>query len=375
MAGIYVHIPFCKKACHYCDFHFSTNTGYINAMIEAIARELKLQKNYLQDEDINTIYFGGGTPSLLNKRQINLILSEIYTNYHVTDSPEITLEANPDDLTYDKMAAVKSCGINRLSIGVQSFDDKQLSFMNRAHTAREAIESIRTAKSSGLNNITIDLMYGLPNSTLDSWTSDLAQAMALMVPHISAYCLTIEPRTVFGHRHKNKKLNPPEENMVADQFELLVRTLNENGYLHYEISSFCLPDMYSQHNNNYWKFKKYLGVGPSAHSFDGNSRQANFANNHLYLSKINEGAIPCQVEKLTLKDKANEYLLTSLRTHWGCDLYFLKNQFKVNLSKTHAKTIDKYIDAGLIIEKNGVIYLTTRGKLVADNIIRDFFIL
>ena len=341
----------------------------------AIARELKLQKNYLRGEVISTIYFGGGTPSLLNKKQIDLILSAIHTNYKLTGSPEITLEANPDDITTEKLTSFKSGGINRLSIGIQSFDERQLSFMNRVHTAREAIESIYLAQSLGLENITIDLIYGLPNSSIDSWNSDLEQAIALNVPHISAYCLTIEPKTVFGHLYKKKKLIPLNEDIVADQFQLLVNTLTGKGYLHYEISNFCLPEMYSQHNSNYWRFKKYLGVGPGAHSFDLQSRQANIRNNHLYLSKIGEGIIPCQVEQLTDKDKVNEYLLTSLRTHWGCDLYFLKSQFGIDLAKTHLESIETYIREGLIVQKEGIIFLTSRGKLIADNIIHNFFIL
>lgn len=375
MAGIYLHIPFCKKACYYCDFHFSTNTSYIDAMVRAISRELKLQKNYLKGENINTIYFGGGTPSLLNKGQIDLLLSEIYAHFKVTGSPEITMEANPDDLTGDKVAMIKSCGINRLSIGIQSFDDRQLSFMNRVHTAREAIASIGLAKSSGIDNITIDLIYGLPGSSLESWKNNLEQALALEVPHVSAYCLTIEPGTVFGHRHKNNKLNPLAEDIVAQQFEAMVQVLSESGYVHYEVSNFCLPGMYSQHNSNYWKYKKYLGVGPGAHSFDLVSRQANIRNNHLYISAIEKSTIPCQVEKLTSKDKANEYLLTSLRTHWGCDLHFLKSRFKVDFARTHRTSIDKYKQKGLMTEKDGVIVLTTRGMLVADSIIQAFFIL
>ena len=348
---------------------------YIDTMVHAIALELKLQRNYLQREEINTIYFGGGTPSLLSGEQISLLLSEIYRHYNVNNTPEITFEANPDDLTYDKLALIKSCGINRLSIGIQSFDDRQLLFMNRAHTSREALASINLAKSLDLENITVDLIYGLPNSSLISWKNDLAQAIELKIPHISAYCLTIEPRTVFGHLHKKNKFYPLEDEIIANQFELLVEMLNESGYVHYEVSNFCLPGRYSQHNSNYWRFKKYLGVGPSAHSFDLISRQANIKNNHLYIANVNKGIVPCEVERLTNKDKANEYLLTSLRTHWGCDLHFLKTQFKIDLLETHSKTIDEYKGKGLITEKNGVIFLTTDGKLLADNIIQTFFIL
>ena len=348
---------------------------YTDTMVHAIALELKLQKNYLRGEEINTIYFGGGTPSLLSEEHISLLLSEIYRNYNVNNTPEITFEANPDDLSYDKLALLKSCGINRLSIGIQSFDDRQLSFMNRVHTSGEALKSINLAKSLGLENITVDLIYGLPNSTLNSWKNDLVKTIALKIPHISAYCLTIEPRTVFGYLHKKNKFSPLEEEIIANQFELLVQMLNESGYVHYEVSNFCLPGQYSQHNSNYWRFKKYLGVGPSAHSFDLTSRQANIRNNHLYITKVNKGIVPCEIERLTNKDKANEYLLTSLRTHWGCDLHFLKTQFKIDLLETHSKTIDEYTGKGLITEKNGVIYLTTDGKLLADHIIQTFFIL
>ena len=374
MAGIYVHIPFCIFSCYYCDFHFSTNMRYVDAMIQAIAMELKMQKDYLAGEQVQTIYFGGGTPSLLNKAQINLLLSEIYQHYNVCDSPEITIETNPDDLTYDKLALVKAIGFNRLSIGVQSFDDSQLSFMNRAHTASEALESIRLAKSVGLDDITIDLIYGIPNTNLESWRDNLAQAIELKIPHISAYCLTIEPGTVFGHRYRKNKLLPLDEDLIVSQFELLVKMLSENGYVHYEISNFCLPGRYSQHNSNYWKLQKYLGVGPSAHSFNLDSRQASISNNHSYIATIRKGKVPSQIEKLTDKDKANEYLLTGLRTHWGCNLHFLKREFQIDLQATHAATIDKYTGEGLIEQKNGVISLTTRGKILADSIIQDFFI-
>ncbi|MDN5216544.1 radical SAM family heme chaperone HemW [Fulvivirgaceae bacterium BMA12] len=375
MAGIYLHIPFCKQACYYCDFHFSTNSSYTDAMVAAMAKELKLQQHYLSEAEVNTIYFGGGTPSLLSKDQITLLLNEIYQHYPIGADPEITLEANPDDLSRDKLTQLKACGINRLSIGVQSFDDVQLAFMNRAHTAKEALQSINDARTLGFDNITIDLIYGIPNSSLNDWASNLAQAVALKVPHISAYCLTIEPGTVFGHRQQKKQLTPLQEDVTAEQFELLVKTLDENGYDHYEVSNFCLPGMHSRHNSNYWKFQKYLGVGPSAHSFDLSTRQFNIKNNHLYISKIDQDIIPCQVESLTDKDKANEYLLTSLRTSWGCDLHFLKDRFNIDLLKSQSEKLNDYLEKKLIVKSNNVIFLTTHGRLVADKIIEDFFIL
>jgi oxygen-independent coproporphyrinogen III oxidase len=375
MAGLYIHIPFCKQACHYCDFHFSTNQAIKTTLVNAIADELIIQKDYLNGEGIKTIYFGGGTPSLLSDAELQTIFSAIHENFSVDVNAEITLEANPDDLSKDKLASIKNAGFNRLSIGIQSFDDVLLKFLNRAHSKQSAIQSVKDAASMGFNNISIDLIYAIPGLDSEAWKKNISQALELNPVHISSYSLTIEERTAFGRWSAAGKLKPIEDDIAAEQLEILMQELEIAGFDQYEVSNFGKPDFYSQHNSSYWKQEKYLGVGPSAHSFNGVSRQFNISNNHLYIKAIAKGEIPADFELLNREDKINEYLLTTLRTSWGCDLNFLKKEFSYDLIKNNIQYIDSLEHNRLVEVNKEVLKLTRAGKLLADKIASDLFLL
>ncbi|QHL87994.1 radical SAM family heme chaperone HemW [Nibribacter ruber] len=375
MAGIYLHIPFCKQACHYCDFHFSTSLGLKEAVLQAMHQELHLQKDYLQGEIIQTIYFGGGTPSILSVPEIQGLLDAIYQLHTVTPDAEITLEANPDDLTPEKLLALRQTPINRLSIGVQSFHDPHLQLMNRPHSAQEAVECITLAKSLGFDNISLDLIYGIPAEDEALWEQDLAKAFALNVQHLSCYALTIEPNTVLGHRLKKGKFTPAEEERVAQQFELLMTEAKNHGFLHYEISNFCQPGFESRHNSSYWRQVPYLGIGPSAHSFNGVSRQFNKAHNPQYVEALKLGQLPCTVEELSVEDRVNEFVMTTLRTSWGCDTQYVQQKWGMDLLALHAEYLAKIKTKGLLRIENQTLLLTEAGKLLADEIALDLFLL
>lgn len=374
MAGLYVHIPFCKQACHYCDFHFSTNQQVKTELVEQIAHELLLQKDYLQGEPLETIYLGGGTPSLLAAAELDILFSAIYKNYKVSTTPEITVEANPDDLTPEKLRELKPFGVNRLSIGIQSFDEAVLRFLNRAHTANEAVECVELARNAGIKNISIDLIYSIPGQPEEVLKKNLDKAFALLPTHISAYSLTIEEKTVFGKWAKQGKLVAMDDDKATAQFELVMDSLTRQGYQHYEISNYCLPGYESKHNTSYWQQKKYLGVGPSAHSFNTLSRQFNINNNHLYIKNIKEGKVPFEREILTTQNKINEYLFTSLRTKHGCSLTLLANQYGHDLLKVNDHYISQLLKKELITLTGDTIILTRAGKLLADQIASDLFI-
>lgn len=371
MAGLYIHIPFCKQACHYCDFHFSTNQEGRKQLCEAIAKELSLQIRYLEGEKLETIYFGGGTPSLLLPDELEIICAAIYKSYTVADDAEITLEANPDDLCKEKLKELKLAGINRLSIGIQSFHDDVLKFFNRAHNAKESVECVTLARDAGFTNLSLDLIYAVPDQGLDRWRKNIEQAITLKPEHISAYSLTIEEKTAFGQWQKKGKLKAVGENESAADFELLMGLLTANGYEHYEISNFCKPDVYSKHNTSYWKQKKYLGVGPSAHSYNGDSRQFNSSNNQLYLKSIAKELVPFEKEILTRENKINEYIFTALRTQWGCDLSYLETQLGYRLDK---RLFQQLMDQQLLTLQGQVALLTQKGKLLADQIATDLFV-
>lgn len=373
MAGIYIHIPFCKQACFYCDFHFSTNQRLKDEMVDAVATELFLQKHYLGQTNIDTIYFGGGTPSLLEDRQLQKVLGAIYDNYQVTESPEITLEANPDDLTRERLDSLYQVGVNRLSIGVQSFDNDVLAFLNRAHNAQEAQKCITEARNVGFKNISLDLIYAIPDRSHKQWEVDLSKALALKPEHISSYCLTIEPNTVFGRWQDKNKFTPVDDEIAAEQFEILLEVLNKNGYEQYEVSNFCLPGFESQHNSSYWKQEKYLGVGPSAHSYDLKNRQFNISHNKKYLDSIANGQVPFTLDELTIQDQINDYLLTTLRTKWGADLIHLARQFDYGILQNHALYIQQLIDEKKAIITDNRLILTQQGLLLADQISADLF--
>ncbi|WP_242926183.1 radical SAM family heme chaperone HemW [Pontibacter vulgaris] len=374
MAGIYLHIPFCKQACHYCDFHFSTSMGHKSATIDAIARELELRKEYLQGQTIETIYFGGGTPSLLTQPELELLLQTIRSLFIVADNAEITLEANPDDLSPEKLQELKAAGINRLSIGLQSFHEPHLRMMNRAHNATESLQCVKDAQAAGFDNITVDLIYGIPAPDHSIWLNDLKTLFSLNVQHVSCYALTIEPDTALGRWSKKGKFIPSEDDFTAQQFEILLEQMAQHGFVQYEISNFCKPGFESKHNSNYWRGVHYLGVGPSAHSFNGNSRQYNVANNRKYTEAISQNSIPAEIENLTLADQANDYLLTTLRTIWGCDLTQLRDKYNYDVQATHNLYLQELQQKELASIKADVLYLTDKGKLLADQITLDLFV-
>src|SRR5258708_9284538 len=374
MAGIYLHIPYCKQACYYCDFHFSTQQDSKTQLVQALSLELALQKNYLGNEVVETIYLGGGTPSLLNEKELGEIFHSIHKHFAVTDNAEITLEANPDDLSLENLQAIRKVGVNRLSIGIQSFENDILKFLNRAHSAREAADCVTHARNAGFSNISIDLIYAIPGQTSELWMKNIEQAIALSPEHISSYSLTIEEKTVFGNWFKKGKLKIESDEAAASQMEILMDLLGRAGYEHYEISNFCRPNFYSRHNSSYWKQKKYLGIGPSAHSYNGSSRQYNIRNNYLYIQSLEQGKIPFAIETLSRANLINEYLLTTLRTSWGCDLDYLAKHFSFDLSADRKKEIDQFQLLGLIEGKENVLVLTQKGKLLADKIAADLFV-
>jgi oxygen-independent coproporphyrinogen III oxidase len=375
MAGIYIHIPFCKQACYYCDFHFSTSLKNKDALVKALIKEIEQRHNYLDTkETIGSIYFGGGTPSLLTNGEIMLILDAINSYFQIKKDAEITLEANPDDLTQHQIKSLKTTPINRLSIGIQSFLEKDLSWMNRAHNSKQAMDSVKMAQDLGFYNITIDLIYGTHTLTNDDWIKNLNIAYELHVNHISAYCLTIEPQTVFGNYLKKNKIIPVDEHKSAEQFEIMLEEMRKNNFVQYEISNFCKDEHYSKHNSSYWKGDNYLGLGPSAHSYNGVSRQWNVANNNLYIKAIHNNN-PCyEYENLTLTQRYNEYILTTLRTMWGIDLGKVKCDFGPDYNSHLVKNMNNHLLAENLITDGNKITLTPKGKLFADKIASEFFL-
>lgn len=342
-------------------------------MIKAMATEMELQKTYLNQEKIDTIYFGGGTPSILASNEIEKLLVPIHNIFNINTQPEITMEANPDDLSVSKLKELKSLGINRLSIGIQSFNDRTLKFLNRAHNSTEAIKCIENARMVGFENLSIDLIFSIPGHTIIDLGKDINQALALDPGHISVYSLTVEEKTVFGNwNRKGKFLQVPDED-AARQFDLIISKLEEKKYEQYEISNFCRDNNYARHNTSYWKNINYLGLGPGAHSYNGTNRQFNILNNHKYIKSIESGIVPAETEYLTKKDLANEFLLTSLRTKWGCDLNTLKDLYAYDLMHSHHIKLSELIRDELIIMKNKSMFLSGKGKFLADSIISDLF--
>jgi oxygen-independent coproporphyrinogen-3 oxidase len=372
MAGIYIHIPFCKQACHYCDFHFSTSLTYKAELLKALQQEISLQKDFLNGETIETIYFGGGTPSLLEGEEINRLISTITDLHTVSSNVEITLEANPDDLDQKKFKELRQTPVNRFSIGIQSFFDDDLIWMNRAHRSNEAESSVKRAQDAGFENITVDLIYGYPLLTDQKWKQNLDKVFELRVPHVSAYSMTVEPRTALALFIKNKKQAAMNEEQSSEQFIQLMEAMEMQGFEHYEISNFCKPGHYSRHNTNYWKGVKYLGIGPSAHSYDGEKRQWNIANNARYIQAIEKKTIPSDIEILTEENRLNEYIMTSLRTQWGLNLDHL-NTIAKGASEQLLKEAEEFLEKGWIIQKDQTIYLTQTGKLYADHIASELF--
>lgn len=374
MAGIYLHIPFCKQACYYCDFHFSTSLKKKDEFISCLVKELELRKEELENDIIETIYFGGGTPSLLTIDEIQLLLKTIHDNYRIISNPEITLEANPDDLTETKILELRESPINRLSIGVQSFFEEDLQLMNRAHNAEEAKKSLSVA-TRHFDNITVDLIYGIPNMTNERWKENLQILFDLEIKHISSYALTIEPKTALESFIKQGKYPDVDEKVAREHFDILVEETAKRGFVHYEISNFGKPNYFSKHNTSYWQSEKYIGVGPSAHSFNKTHRSWNVANNSKYIKTLEENRLPKEVEELLVNDRFNEYIMTGLRTIWGVSLEVIEKEFGINFKERLLLSAEKFIQNGLLIEENNTIKTTVKGKFLADGLASELFII
>ena len=374
MAGIYIHIPFCKQACHYCDFHFSTSLKKKDQVVKMLCRELELRKDELSVSEYQTIYFGGGTPSLLKSDDLKRIFETVYSNYNISEKPEITLEANPDDLSEEKLKMLAASKINRLSIGVQSFFEEDLKLMNRAHNATEALESIQLA-SKYFKNISIDLIYGVPGMSDERWKKNMKIALDLGVPHISSYALTVEPNTALQKFIEKGKVKPVDDEAARRHFEILVQTLTKNGFEHYEFSNFGKAGYFSQNNTAYWLGKAYLGIGPSAHSYDGNARKWNISNNSLYIKALEKANLPQQIEKLTTADKFNEYVMTRLRTKFGVSLVEVEEKFGTDYKQHFLKNAAPLQQKQLLEERDGVLHITAKGKFLSDGIAADLFYL
>ena len=375
MAGIYVHIPFCKQACTYCDFHFSTSMRNKESMVEAITKEAEMRVNYLGNETVDTLYFGGGTPSLLTEFELKSILKSLRENYRFSDEMEFTFEANPDDLSGEKLAMLVECGVNRLSIGIQSFDDGYLEWMNRAHRSADSLACVKRAHDAGIKNISIDLIYGLPNLNLMQWKTQIEMALELGVTHISAYCLTVEPATALGFRVRKGIEKPVDEEAAAEQFEILIEKLAAAGFEQYEVSNFAREGYYSKHNTSYWLGVPYLGLGPSAHSFKPAERAWNVANNGRYIKTIEIGELPLTAEILDRHDQFNEWVMTGLRTKWGLDIENGIQRFSIDLRNRNENLIAKLMDEKKAVLNNGLFRLTKKGFFLADGIASSFFVI
>lgn len=373
MAGCYIHIPFCSQKCSYCDFHFSTSQLALPKMVDALQKELELRAKYWKDETIETLYFGGGTPSILSFDKLEQLLVKVKQHYNVSDKLEITLECNPENCTIQTLEKWKALGVNRLSIGVQSFDDEQLKWMNRSHVAADSIRAIQDAKSVGFDELSVDLIYGLPQMSLEDWEKQLKILIELNPEHISAYCLTVESKTLLAKWVSEWKIQVAESEMQAAQFDLLVSTLKQAHYEQYEISNFCRDQHYSKHNTSYWKGLKYIGIGPSAHGYDGVNRYWNVANNSQYIRSIEAGGLPETIEKLSALDCFNEMILIGLRTKWGVSKQALSQYHQV--SESWKKQLEEFKNEGLLEEFNEAYILTEKGRLLADGIASDLFVL
>ncbi|MBL7777929.1 MAG: radical SAM family heme chaperone HemW [Chitinophagales bacterium] len=370
MAGIYIHIPFCKQACNYCNFYFSTSLQNKVQFIEALLAEIELTKSYLEAEPVETIYFGGGTPTLLTIEDWRLIIDALGSVYALHHLLEFTIEANPDDLKDRKyLSGLADLGVNRFSIGIQSFFEDDLRYMNRAHTATEATEAVKRVQDAGFSNITIDLIYGTPTMNNEQWLQNLGTAFQLNVPHISAYALTVEPKTVLENKIRKKQLAPVDDVQSAKHFEILLSEMKKHGFEQYEISNFAKPDAYAIHNSNYWLGKKYLGLGPSAHSYNGTIRSWNVSNNLTYINSLRKGQRAFEQETLTPAQAVNEKIMTGLRTKWGVNISDFGFQIS-NLMRRNLKTVDEHC----YTLENDLLRLTDAGKLYADGIAAQLFI-
>nr|WP_294778275.1 radical SAM family heme chaperone HemW [uncultured Flavobacterium sp.] len=374
MSGIYIHIPFCKQACHYCDFHFSTSLKKKDEMVLALAKEIVLRKDEFKDEVVETIYFGGGTPSILQIADLRFLIEEVFRNYNVTENPEITIEANPDDLTEERIIELSQNKVNRLSIGIQSFFEDDLKLMNRAHNVAEAKKCLEIA-TKYFDNITIDLIYGMPNMSNERWLQNIETALSYNIPHISSYALTVEPKTALQKFIKQGIIPQLDDELAQEHFLLLVDKLEDKGFIHYELSNFGKEGFFSKNNSSYWLGKKYLGIGPSAHSYDGDKRGWNVSNNSLYLKSLAENIVPTETETLTKTDRYNEYIMTGLRTIWGVSLDRIETEFGPKYLDYLNQQAAKYLEDHLLFIDDNILRTTKSGKFLSDGIASDLFLL
>ena len=374
MSGIYIHIPFCKQACNYCDFHFSTSMKKKEEMVLALAKEIAIRKNEFANQMVETIYFGGGTPSVLQIADLRFLIEEVFKNYNVIDNPEITIEANPDDLSEEQIMELSKTNINRLSIGIQSFFEEDLKMMNRAHNSAEAKKCLEIA-TRYFDNISLDLIYGVPGMSNEKWQQNIETALSFGIPHISSYALTVEPKTALKKLIQTGEIAEPKDEVASEHFMILVETLENNGFVHYELSNFGKPDFFSKNNSAYWLGKKYIGIGPSAHSYDGISRSWNIANNALYLKSIQNNELPAETEKLSVEDRYNEYIMTGLRTIWGVSLDRIVSEFGQNFLDYLLKQAQKFLNDDLLYIENNILKPTPKGKFLTDGIASDLFYL
>lgn len=375
MAGLYIHIPFCKKACHYCNFHFSTSLKHKNAFLSALLLEMEQRACYLAGEPIDTVYIGGGTPSLLDAGELAVLLQAVKQHFSVGELLECTLEANPDDISVERVKSWVSIGINRLSIGVQSFFDEDLLYMNRAHRSAQAIEAIRAAQEAGIHNLSTDLIFGYPLLSMEKWKHNIEQMLALNIPHVSCYGMTVEPKTVLSSFIRKGKVPPLDPEQSALQYEYLMERLEEAGFEHYEVSNFARPGMRALHNSRYWNGSRYIGLGPSAHSFNGVSRQWNVANNALYVKGIMHGESYYEHEELSRADRINERVMTGLRIAEGIELRLLQSELTAIEWLSMEAQLAQFVSKGWVWKTEQAIGLTKSGMLFADGIAAEFFIL
>jgi oxygen-independent coproporphyrinogen-3 oxidase len=371
LAGIYIHIPFCRQACHYCNFHFSTSTRLVEQVVDAIIAEITRRQDYL-DEKITTIYFGGGTPSLLEIKHLDKLLNQVYESFVIKEGAEITIEANPEDITLVRSKRLQKSGFNRVSVGIQTFDDKILKFLNRNHDSQMSVAAVLTLRQAGFANINVDLIYGIPGQPVSQWHKNLDQVIALRPNHISSYALTIEPNTAFGNWQQKGKIKPMGDDEIACQFEVMTERLINAGYVHYEVSNFALPEFESKHNSAYWQQIPYVGVGPGAHSYNRLSRQFNISNNPEYVRRIKNGNPLFEIEILSEKEKLNEYLFMGLRTHYGINLALVKKEFRHDILDQHGELINHLIKTRKATLLKDVLTLTSAGFLIADSIVVEF---
>ncbi|MCF7559942.1 radical SAM family heme chaperone HemW [Sabulilitoribacter multivorans] len=372
MAGIYIHIPFCKQACYYCDFHFSTSLKKKDELVNALIKEIELRKNELENQTIETIYFGGGTPSLLSNNKLELIIHSVYKHYIVANKPEITLEANPDDLSKKRIIELSKTSINRLSIGIQSFFDEDLKLMNRAHSANEAKNCLKIA-TDYFDNISVDLIYGIPGLSNKRWVENIERVLSYKIPHISSYALTVEPKTALENFIKKGLIKNVDDHVAEEQFHILIEKLGASDFVHYELSNFGKPNYFSRNNSAYWQGKTYLGIGPSAHSFNGNQRGWNVRNNSKYIKSLEQNILPMETETLSTADKYNEYVMTGLRTIWGVSLNKIEKDFGNQYKKYLLQQSQKHINEQLLYLDNDKLLVTKKGKFLSDGIASDLF--